>query len=183
MSSNLILVLKQQNLVLPNLSPLLIVFSQQTQREEGSSCPRFTFSPLLSLKESRYVCMHDKMQTWFFCGSSRPSEQSELKLVCSEFERSELSSDIDLRSWCIQENPGEACKTDAGIGSSLPASQGEAGMEPHGATKQCFCRDCCWLLFPRGGAQCERLSLHSSLNGKLSRWDSRLRFFWARPGP
>ncbi|XP_057402809.1 transmembrane protein 131-like isoform X1 [Balaenoptera acutorostrata] len=56
----------------------------------------------------------------------RPSEQSELKLVCSEFERSELSSDIDLRSWCIQENPGEACKTDAGIGSSLPASQGEA---------------------------------------------------------
>ncbi|KAJ8782469.1 hypothetical protein J1605_010177 [Eschrichtius robustus] len=57
---------------------------------------------------------------------SQPSEQSELKLVCSEFERSELSSDIDLRSWCIQENPGEACKTDAGIGSSLPASQGEA---------------------------------------------------------
>lgn len=64
----------------------------------------------------------------FFCGSSRPSEQSELKLVCNEFERSELSSDISVRNWCIQENPGEICKMDTGIGSSLPAAQGEAGM-------------------------------------------------------
>uniref|UniRef100_A0A8D1G5P7 Transmembrane protein 131-like n=1 Tax=Sus scrofa TaxID=9823 RepID=A0A8D1G5P7_PIG len=56
----------------------------------------------------------------------RPSEQSELKLVCSEFERSTLSSDIAVRSWCLQENPRQTCKADAGVGSSLPTSQGEA---------------------------------------------------------
>nr|XP_014336305.1 PREDICTED: transmembrane protein 131-like [Bos mutus] len=56
----------------------------------------------------------------------RPSDQSELKLVCSEFERSELSSDINVRNWRIQENPGEACKAGASSGSSLPATQGEA---------------------------------------------------------
>ncbi|XP_037353148.1 transmembrane protein 131-like isoform X2 [Talpa occidentalis] len=56
----------------------------------------------------------------------RLSEQSELKLVCSEFERSEPSSDMAVRSWCIQENAGEACKADAGLGSSSPAAQGEA---------------------------------------------------------
>lgn len=63
-----------------------------------------------------------------FFDSCRPSEQSELKLVCSEFETSELSGDINVRNWCIQENPGEVCKPDAGVGSSLPATQGEAGM-------------------------------------------------------
>lgn len=61
-------------------------------------------------------------------GSSRPSEQSELKLVCNEFERSELNSGIDVRNWCVQESPGEICKTDGGMGGSLPAAQGEAGM-------------------------------------------------------
>uniref|UniRef100_A0A8C0JNV7 Transmembrane protein 131-like n=1 Tax=Canis lupus dingo TaxID=286419 RepID=A0A8C0JNV7_CANLU len=57
----------------------------------------------------------------------RPSEQSELKLVCNEFERSELNSGIDVRNWCVQESPGEICKTDGGMGGSLPAAQGEAG--------------------------------------------------------
>lgn len=68
----------------------------------------------------------------FFCvfDSSRPSEQSELKLVCSEFERSELSRDIDVKNWCPQETPGDRCKTDAGLGRSLPATKREAGMEP-----------------------------------------------------
>nr|XP_019577919.1 PREDICTED: transmembrane protein 131-like isoform X2 [Rhinolophus sinicus] len=56
----------------------------------------------------------------------RSSEQSELKLGCSEFERSELSGDIDVRNWCVQETSGEMCKTDAGIGRSLPAAQREA---------------------------------------------------------
>ena len=65
-----------------------------------------------------------------FCGSSRPSDQSELKLVCSEFERSELSSDVNVRNWRIQENPGEACRAGASTGNSLPATQGEAGTEP-----------------------------------------------------
>lgn len=61
----------------------------------------------------------------------RPSEQSELKLVCGQFERSELSGDMDVRSWCVQEAPGEMCKTDAGIGGSLPTAQREAGTQPH----------------------------------------------------
>lgn len=65
-----------------------------------------------------------------FCGSSRPSDQSELKLMCSEFERSELSGDINVRNWRIQENPGEACGAAASTGSSLRATQGEAGTEP-----------------------------------------------------
>lgn len=65
-----------------------------------------------------------------FCGSSRPSDQSELKLVCSELERSELSSDVDVRNWRIQENAGEACRAGPSTGSSLPATQGEAGTEP-----------------------------------------------------
>uniref|UniRef100_A0A8C3WXA4 Transmembrane protein 131-like n=1 Tax=Catagonus wagneri TaxID=51154 RepID=A0A8C3WXA4_9CETA len=72
----------------------------------------------------------------------RPSEQSELKLVCSEFERSTLSSDIVVRSWCLQEKPGKTCKADAGVGSSLPAVQGEADgccRKPgkQGAQKSC----------------------------------------------
>ncbi|KAG8507331.1 Transmembrane protein 131-like [Galemys pyrenaicus] len=57
----------------------------------------------------------------------RPSEQSGLKLVCSEFERSEPSSDVSGRSWCMQENAGDACKADAGLGSASPVPQ--AGAE------------------------------------------------------
>ncbi|XP_059231061.1 transmembrane protein 131-like isoform X2 [Mustela nigripes] len=72
----------------------------------------------------------------------RPSEQSELKLVCSEFETSELSGDINVRNWCIQENPGEVCKPDAGVGSSLPATQGEAeGYYPKPG-KKCVEKPC-----------------------------------------
>ncbi|KAM4811793.1 transmembrane protein 131-like isoform X4 [Urocitellus parryii] len=59
--------------------------------------------------------------------ASRSSEQSELKLVCSDFERSELGSGTDVRSWCIQESPGESCKADAETASSSPAAQREAG--------------------------------------------------------
>uniref|UniRef100_A0A8C2RAV3 Transmembrane protein 131-like n=1 Tax=Capra hircus TaxID=9925 RepID=A0A8C2RAV3_CAPHI len=56
----------------------------------------------------------------------RPSDQSELKLMCSEFERSELSGDINVRNWRVQESPGEACRAAASTGSSLRATQGEA---------------------------------------------------------
>ncbi|GAB5570441.1 transmembrane protein 131-like isoform X1 [Prionailurus iriomotensis] len=73
-----------------------------------------------------------------------PSEQSELKLVCNAFERPELSSDINVRNWCIQENPGEICKTDAGIGSSLPAAQEEAVREGYyqKTGKKCVEKSC-----------------------------------------
>ncbi|XP_036914261.1 transmembrane protein 131-like [Sturnira hondurensis] len=56
----------------------------------------------------------------------RPSEQSELKLECSEFEKSELSRAIDVRSWCPQESSRETCKTGTGIGRSSPAAQRDA---------------------------------------------------------
>ncbi|XP_037024016.2 transmembrane protein 131-like isoform X1 [Artibeus jamaicensis] len=56
----------------------------------------------------------------------RPSEQSELNLVCTEFERSELSRTIDVRSWCPQESSGEMCKTGAGIRRSSPVAQRDA---------------------------------------------------------
>ncbi|XP_076995870.1 transmembrane protein 131-like isoform X2 [Tamandua tetradactyla] len=74
---------------------------------------------------------------------SRPSEHSELKLVCNEFERSEPSGDIDVRNWCIRENTGEICKTDAEIGS-LPTAQGEAEdyyQKPEKKSVEKFCSD------------------------------------------
>ncbi|XP_015456168.1 transmembrane protein 131-like [Pteropus alecto] len=72
----------------------------------------------------------------------RPSEQSELKLVCGEFERSELSRDIDVRNWCIEETPGELCKTDAGVGRSLPAAQREAEGYFQQPGKKCAEKSC-----------------------------------------
>lgn len=72
----------------------------------------------------------------------RPSEQSELKLVCSEFERSELSSDMDVRNWCIQETPEEMCKTDAGTGGSVPAAQREAEGYCQKPGKKCVEKSC-----------------------------------------
>ncbi|KAK1343142.1 hypothetical protein QTO34_015916 [Cnephaeus nilssonii] len=72
----------------------------------------------------------------------RPSEQSELKLVCSEFERSELSRDIDVRNWCPQETPGDRCKTDAGIGRSLPAAKRETEGCFQKPGKKCVEKSC-----------------------------------------
>ncbi|XP_050647953.1 transmembrane protein 131-like isoform X3 [Macaca thibetana thibetana] len=75
---------------------------------------------------------------------SRPPEQSDLKLGCSDFERSELSSDINVRSWCIQESTREVCKADAEIASSLPAAQREAEGYYQKPEKKCvdkFCSD------------------------------------------
>eukprot|EP00071_Canis_lupus_P025676 XP_022259233.1 transmembrane protein 131-like isoform X3 [Canis lupus familiaris] len=72
----------------------------------------------------------------------RPSEQSELKLVCNEFERSELNSGIDVRNWCVQESPGEICKTDGGMGGSLPAAQGEAEGYCQKPGKKCVEKSC-----------------------------------------
>ncbi|XP_047422764.1 transmembrane protein 131-like isoform X2 [Sciurus carolinensis] len=76
--------------------------------------------------------------------ASRPSEQSELKLVCSDFERSELGSDTDVRNWCRQENAGEICKADTEIASSSPTAQREADGYYQKPEKKCadkFCSD------------------------------------------
>lgn len=72
----------------------------------------------------------------------RPSEQSELKLACNEFERPELSRDIDVRNWCPQETPGDRCKTDAGIGRSLPAAKREAEGYFQKPGKKCMEKSC-----------------------------------------
>ncbi|XP_078222500.1 transmembrane protein 131-like isoform X11 [Callithrix jacchus] len=74
---------------------------------------------------------------------SRLSEQSDLKLVCSDFERSELSSDLNVRSWCVQESTREIGKADAEIASSLPVAQREAGYyrKPEKKCADKFCSD------------------------------------------
>ncbi|XP_005400982.2 PREDICTED: transmembrane protein 131-like, partial [Chinchilla lanigera] len=68
---------------------------------------------------------------------SRSSEQSELKLVCSDFERSELRGDIDVRSWCMQENTGEICKADLVTANSSLDAEREAEGYHQKPEKQC----------------------------------------------
>ncbi|KAJ7407434.1 hypothetical protein BTVI_63081 [Pitangus sulphuratus] len=56
--------------------------------------------------------------------STRVPEQSELKHICSEFERPDLRANIGIRAWCPQSN-GENCKADQKAGSL--SIQGETG--------------------------------------------------------
>ncbi|XP_010626304.1 transmembrane protein 131-like [Fukomys damarensis] len=75
---------------------------------------------------------------------SRPSEENELKLVCGDFERSELSGDIHVRSWCMQENTEEICKSDSATENSLPTAQRQAEGYREKPEKKCaakFCSD------------------------------------------
>ncbi|XP_070271443.1 transmembrane protein 131-like isoform X2 [Myotis yumanensis] len=72
----------------------------------------------------------------------RPSEQNELKLACNEFERPELSRDIDVRNWCPQETPEDRCKTGAGVGRSLPAAKKEAEGYFQKPGKKCVEKSC-----------------------------------------
>ncbi|XP_073897424.1 transmembrane protein 131-like isoform X2 [Castor canadensis] len=74
--------------------------------------------------------------------TARP-EQSELKLVCNDFERSELSGNIDIRSWCVQENTGEICKIDSKIVSSSPMLGEAEGFyqKPEKKPVDKFCSD------------------------------------------
>ncbi|EPY78738.1 hypothetical protein CB1_001022007 [Camelus ferus] len=116
-----------------------------TERNPGHRQPKSPLDPdptglpgVLIMKENPpHAQNHQALQS-----CRRPSEQSELKLVCSELERSELSGDLDVRSWCIQENPGETCKTDAGLGRSLPAAQGEAEGYYQDSRKKCGEKSC-----------------------------------------
>ncbi|XP_073088661.1 transmembrane protein 131-like isoform X2 [Manis javanica] len=114
----------------------------------------------------------------------RPSEQSELKPVCSEFERPKLSSDIHVGNWCIQENLGEMCETDAGIGSSLPAVQGEAEGHHQKPGKKCVEKSCsdsssdCGSSSgsahaSRGGVRASRGSWGSWSSTSSSDWDRK----------
>ncbi|XP_048189766.1 transmembrane protein 131-like isoform X3 [Perognathus longimembris pacificus] len=75
--------------------------------------------------------------------ASRPTEQSELKLLCGDFERSELRGDMDVRSWCIQENTGEVCKVATEMASSSSARREEEGyyQKPEKKPSDKFCLD------------------------------------------
>ncbi|XP_056346720.1 transmembrane protein 131-like isoform X3 [Oenanthe melanoleuca] len=73
--------------------------------------------------------------------STRVPEQSELKHVCSEFERPDLRANIGMRTWCPQSN-GENCKADQKAGSL--SIQGETENFYQRSKKKClekFCSD------------------------------------------
>ncbi|XP_009985009.1 PREDICTED: transmembrane protein 131-like [Tauraco erythrolophus] len=73
--------------------------------------------------------------------STRVPEQSELKHMCSEFERPDLRANIGIRAWCPQGN-GENCKTDQKAGSL--SIQGETESFYQRSKKKClekFCSD------------------------------------------
>ncbi|XP_071288015.1 transmembrane protein 131-like isoform X1 [Agelaius tricolor] len=73
--------------------------------------------------------------------STRVPEQSELKHMCSEFERPDLRTNIGIRAWCPQNN-GENCKADQKAGSL--SIQGETENFYQRSKKKClekFCSD------------------------------------------
>ncbi|NXU59415.1 T131L protein, partial [Turnix velox] len=73
--------------------------------------------------------------------SMRVPEQSELKHMCSEFERPDLRANIGIRAWCPQGN-GENCKADQKAGSL--SIQGETESFYQRSKKKClekFCSD------------------------------------------
>uniref|UniRef100_A0A8D0FSZ7 Transmembrane 131 like n=1 Tax=Strix occidentalis caurina TaxID=311401 RepID=A0A8D0FSZ7_STROC len=73
--------------------------------------------------------------------STRVPEQSELKHMCSEFERPDLRANIGIRAWCPQGN-GENCKADQKAGSL--SIQGETESFFQRSKKKClekFCSD------------------------------------------
>ncbi|XP_068259583.1 transmembrane protein 131-like isoform X4 [Nyctibius grandis] len=73
--------------------------------------------------------------------SARVPEQSELKHMCSEFERTDLRANIGIRAWCPQGN-GENCKADQKAGSL--SIQGETESFYQRSKKKClekFCSD------------------------------------------
>ncbi|XP_036046340.1 transmembrane protein 131-like isoform X6 [Onychomys torridus] len=83
------------------------------EKREGST-------PALNWNKNRTCRKHKKRGA---AQASRPSEQSELKLVCSDFERPEPSS--DARSWCARGSTGEMCKAGVEILGSSPARREE----------------------------------------------------------
>ncbi|NXK98184.1 T131L protein, partial [Formicarius rufipectus] len=73
--------------------------------------------------------------------STRVPEQSELKHMCSEFERPDLRANIGIRAWCPPSN-GENCKADQKAGSL--SVQGETESFYQRSKKKClekFCSD------------------------------------------
>ncbi|XP_050566297.1 transmembrane protein 131-like isoform X5 [Cygnus atratus] len=73
--------------------------------------------------------------------STRVPEQSELKHMCSEYERPDLRANIGIRAWCPQ-GDGENCKADQKSGSL--SIQGETESFYQRSKKKClekFCSD------------------------------------------
>ncbi|XP_036046341.1 transmembrane protein 131-like isoform X7 [Onychomys torridus] len=101
------------------------------EKREGST-------PALNWNKNRTCRKHKKRGA---AQASRPSEQSELKLVCSDFERPEPSS--DARSWCARGSTGEMCKAGVEILGSSPARREEDSYHQK-SEKKCadkFCSD------------------------------------------
>ncbi|XP_017659014.1 transmembrane protein 131-like isoform X2 [Nannospalax galili] len=97
--------------------------------------------PNLNWNKNRTCRKNKKRGAAQASSSPRPSEQSELKLVCSDFERPELSSDIG--SWCVQESTREICKAGVETAGSSPARR-EADSYYRKSEKKCvdkFCSD------------------------------------------
>ncbi|XP_075806487.1 transmembrane protein 131-like isoform X1 [Microtus pennsylvanicus] len=101
------------------------------EKREGST-------PALGWNKSR-TCRKNKKRV--AAQASRPSEQSELKLVCSGFERPEPSG--DGRSWSTQDSTREMCKPGLETSGSFPARREEDSYYQK-AEKKCadkFCSD------------------------------------------
>nr|XP_044986988.1 transmembrane protein 131-like isoform X2 [Jaculus jaculus] len=73
----------------------------------------------------------------------RPSEQTEVKLGFSDFERPELSDDVSVRSWCARETAGEICKAGLETVGSSPVQREAEGCYPKAGKKRAdkFCSD------------------------------------------
>ncbi|KAK7811274.1 hypothetical protein U0070_027236 [Myodes glareolus] len=80
-------------------------------------------TPALGWNKSR-TCRKNKKRV--SAQASRPSEQSEPKLVCSGFERPEPSGDI--RSWSTQDGTREMCKPGVETSGSFPARRDEVAL-------------------------------------------------------
>ncbi|XP_032915442.1 transmembrane protein 131-like isoform X9 [Catharus ustulatus] len=72
--------------------------------------------------------------------STRVPEQSELKHMCSEFERPDLRANIGMRAWCPQSN-GENCKADQKAGSLSIQGETENFYRSRKKRLEKFCSD------------------------------------------
>ncbi|XP_066488686.1 transmembrane protein 131-like isoform X3 [Tiliqua scincoides] len=72
--------------------------------------------------------------------SARVSEQTELKHICSDFDRPELRTNINIRNWCTQSN-GETCKADEKAGLSTQRDAEGFYQWPKKKCMERFCSD------------------------------------------
>lgn len=103
--------------------------SHSPTRPDRTSSPAGRVQLLPGLQGTLFCSLLISNAPVLFCGSSRPLEQTESKVVYSEFERPEPSSASDEQNWASQENRVQVGKTDANTGTISPTAHGEAGMK------------------------------------------------------